>query len=108
MSSIFEDLGLASIFVEVLGDDGLARYSRADGGWSGDLQAIFDDPAMVTDMGDGPASIDRAPRFSFVETTLPTGYGQGDTITFRSADYTVRAALPDGHGMVVCHVEPMT
>lgn len=108
MPSIFEDLDVASIFVETLGDDGLARYSRGDGSAAVDIAPIFDDPAMVTDTGNGPGSIDRAPRFSFAESSLPTGYRQDDTITFRGKDYIVRAALPDGHGMVVCHVEPMT
>lgn len=106
MASIFEDLDIASTFVEVLGDDELARYSLRDGSWSGDLQPIFDDPAMLTDTGNGPGSIDRAPRFHFVESAMPPGYGQGDIISFRAKDYTIRAALPDGHGMVVCHVEP--
>ena len=45
MSSIL-DVG-APIFQAVFGDDELARYSKRDGSWQGDLTPIFKDAALV-------------------------------------------------------------
>lgn len=103
MSSIFD--GLASIFVGVMGDDELARYARADGSWSGDVRPIFDDPSMVLDAGNGKPAVERDTKFHFSAADLVGGWGQNDTITFRNRSWVVRAALPDGHGMVAMMVE---
>lgn len=103
MSSILD--GLAPMFVAVFGDSEAARYSRADGSWSGDVTPIFRDPAMVVETGDGPGTVVRQTTFDFAVADLAGGYGQNDTIAFRGWSWIVRAALPDGHGMVTLQVE---
>ena len=103
MSSILD--GLAPIFVATFGDSVPACYSKRDGSWSGNVSVIYEAPATLTAIGTGPEAVTIPTKFHANEADLPTGYGQGDTVSFRGRDWTVKIPLPDGHGMVVLEME---
>ena len=106
MASIFD--GLASTIVQVLGDDELAQYTLADGSQSAAVQVIFEAPARsmaVHGLSSGVAAIEIPTKFHANTADLPAGFGQGDTLQFRGRQWTVKAALPDGHGIVALEVE---
>jgi hypothetical protein len=103
MSSVFDDL--AQVFVGALGDSTPATYTTKGGAIASPV-GIFEDPAALVELGGGEAAqIRRLPKFSCAEAALPAGAGQGDSLTVRGRDYTVRAALPDGQGMVDLHLD---
>lgn len=101
MSNIFD--GLASIFVDTFGDDDSGTYTKRGGG-SATVKLIYEAAAQFSTM-DGPDAITTPTKFHAAVADLPTGYGQGDTVRFRDRDWTVKAALPDGQGMVVLEME---
>lgn len=98
MSSIFD--GLASIFVQVLGDSDPVTYTTK-GGTVVSLNGIFETPTMQLDEGTGSAGqIHEMPKLAVAEADLPAGRAQGDSVAIKGQSYIVRAVLPDGHGMV--------
>ena len=97
MSSPFD--GLASTFVAALGDDTPVAYTH--GAINIAVLGIFEVPSlMVQGLTDGADIVSAEASFSCAEADLPAGYGEGDTLVRRAVTYTVKAPLPDGHGMV--------
>lgn len=101
MSSIFN--GMAAIFVDTFGEGDLVPYTH--GATTVSVRAIFDDPTMLMDDGPGPAKVIAVPKLHCDVDDLPSGFGQGDSVTVRGTVYVVRAPLPDGRGMVVMELE---
>ena len=82
-----------------------ATYTLSAGGAS-TVQGIFDAEfreVVADEFGVGVGV--HPPGFTMREADLPSGYGDGDSLTVDAVVYTIRAHEKDGTGMVVMRLE---
>lgn len=82
-----------------------ATYTLVAGGAT-TVQGIFDAEfreVVADERGVGVGV--NPPGFTMREADLPSGYGDGDSLTIAAVVYTIRTHEKDGHGMVVLALE---
>lgn len=69
------------------------------------LAAIFDAEHSLAGFGDGSDVASVAPQVLMRTADLPSGHGDGDSVTIAGTAYLVRYREPDGTGMTVLKLE---
>lgn len=69
------------------------------------IAALFENPTLMIDTGDGPMSQTREMTLIVVEAALPIGSAADDAVTVGGVSCLVRSIAPDGTGMALVRLE---
>lgn len=70
-----------------------------------DVAAIPETGGVVNDGGDGPGLVSRHGLLMVADENVPSGAGEGDSVTVSGIAFLVRSVLPDGTGLTEVHLE---
>jgi hypothetical protein len=90
-------------FFRLGGHGVMATYTQA--GASHTITGIFDRDYFAVDPGGRVPMTSSQPRFTCSSAALPSGAGNGDTLTVGGSPYIVRVVEPDGTGVTTLVLE---